>query len=113
MILSRRRHRRGLNFTVGGNQLQHRSKGLAPELSGDSIGSVHVRVNDSYEPDRLSLLFEFFVDAGMVSPKNAYTDDGDRNRILGWQVTFSAAGCRKEIVNPIRGKITKRRFPRN
>jgi hypothetical protein len=110
MVHGRYRHRRRLNFAVGGNQLQYRAESPAPELARNSIGSVHIGIDDSHEPDRLSLLFEFLVDAGVVTSKNSNADYRDRNRILRWQVTFSVAGCRKEIVNVIRRKITMRHF---
>jgi len=90
--------------------LHHGPEGLATELPRNSVSPIHIRVHHSEEANRLSLLFEFFVDAGMVASKNTYADDSDRNRILGLQVSFSVAGCRKEIVNAIRRKITKRRF---
>src|SRR5215472_8147177 len=104
----RNRHRRSLNFAVGRDQLHHGPERLTTELPRNSISPIHIRVHHSQEANRLSLLFEFFVHAGMVASKNAHADDGDRNRILGWQVTFSVAGCRKEIVNAIPRKITKR-----
>jgi hypothetical protein len=88
--------------------LQHRAESLAAELASDGICTAHVWVNHTQQPHRLSLLFEFFVNAGVIAPKNAYSNYGDGNRILRRQMTFSLAGCRKEIVIAIGGKSTNR-----
>jgi hypothetical protein len=87
-----------------GQHLHHRSESLAPELAGYGVSAVDVRVHDSQQTHRLALLFEFFVDPGVITSKNTHTDHGDGNRILRGQEDFSMAGCRKENCNRKSGK---------
>ena len=87
---------RGLQLAVRGEHLRDGAESFAGEFAGDRIGAGSVGINDAEKADRLALLFEFFVDAGMVASEDACPDDGDgdgsRQRISRWPV----AG---EIVN--------------
>lgn len=85
----------------------HRPERLALELARHGIRAIGVRVDDSQEPYGLSLQLKFFIDAGVIASKDAYTDDGDGNRIVRSQKTFSMASCRKEIVNGNGGEAAK------
>jgi hypothetical protein len=49
------------------------------------------------------LQFEFFVDSGVIASKDAYTHNGDGNRIVLRQEKLSLAVA-GEIVNAIGGK---------
>src|SRR5580658_6063849 len=104
MMRGRRRDRRGLQFTMRGEHLMHRTEALASELAGHGVSPVQVRVDHSEQPHRFTLLFEFLVNSGMIASKNAHAHDGDGNRTLGWQEKFSMASCRKRIVNVSAGK---------
>ena len=42
------------------------------------------------------LLFQFLVDSGMISSKDAHAHHRDRDRTLGRQEIISMAGCRKD-----------------
>jgi hypothetical protein len=89
-VMKRRRsNRRGLQFAVRGEHLLNRAKSLAAELSGNGVGTVQVRINNSEQADRFSLLLQFLVDSGMIAPEDAYADDRDRNRFLRRQLRNS------------------------
>ncbi len=107
MVYGRRRDRRGLQLAVRRQHLQHRAEGLAAELAGHSIGAVHIGIDHAQQSNRLSLLFEFFVDAGMIASKNTHSNHGDGNRIFGWQETFSRWLVAGEIVIAIALKSTR------
>jgi hypothetical protein len=79
--------------------LLDRAEPAATEFARYSIGAAQVRINHSDETNRFPLLFEFFVNAGVIASENAYAHDRDRNRILRRQKKFPVAGCREEIVN--------------
>jgi hypothetical protein len=78
-------YRRRTKFTVGGHHLTNRAKGPAAELAGNLVGTIKVGVNHPQQADRFPLLFEFFVDAGVVSSEDAHAHYRDGNRILSWQ----------------------------
>jgi hypothetical protein len=84
---------------VGGEHLLHRAESLAAELAGYGVRPVHVGIDDSQKVNGFALLFQLFVDAGVIASENAHADDGDVDCILTWQKRFSPASCRKEIVN--------------
>src|SRR5208282_1853845 len=89
----------GLHFAVRSKQLIDRAEPLATELAGDGVGAIHVRIYYSEQADGFALLFEFFVDAGVVASEDACAHYHDGSRSLRWQGKISMAGCRKEIVN--------------
>jgi hypothetical protein len=62
--------------------LPDRSKAAAAELAGHSIGPIQVGIDHAYKPDRFTLLFELFVNAGMVASEDACAYDCYGNRIL-------------------------------
>jgi len=70
-------------------------------VGADAGALPEVRV---YNSATNALLFEFFVDPGVITSKNTHTDHGDGNRILRGQEDFSMAGCRKENCNRKSGK---------
>ena len=96
MFDGRSRDRCRLYLAVGGDQLHDRAERLASEFARDSIGAASVGIDDSQQPYRFSLLFQFLVDPGMISSKDAHAHYRDGDRILGRQESFSMAGCRKD-----------------
>jgi len=78
-------HRSGTKFTVGGHHLTNGAEGPAAELAGNLVGAIEIGVNHSQQADRFPLLFEFFVDAGVVSSEDAHTHYRNGNWILRWQ----------------------------
>ena len=69
--------RRCLQFAVRGEHLQDGAEGLAGKFAGDGICAGGVGIDDAEKADGLALLFEFFVDAGVVASEDACPDDGD------------------------------------
>lgn len=55
----------------------------------NSIGARYVAIDDAQQAERLSLLFELFVDARVVAAKCAHTDDHDIYDAGGMQRGFS------------------------
>ena len=96
MLHRRSRDRGGLHLAVGGDQLRYRAKRFASELARDGVGPGGVRIDHSQQPHRFPLLFQFLVDSGMISSKDAHAHHRDRDRTLGRQQNFSMAGCRKD-----------------
>ena len=95
MVDSRYRNRGGLDFAVRGEELVERSEGAAAKLKGYGIGTGHVAVDHAKQAERLALLLEFLVDAGVVASEGAdpYHHDVDN---AGWvQGESQAAGCRR------------------
>jgi hypothetical protein len=92
---------------VRGQHLFDRTEGAAPEFACHRVGSVEIGIDYAHQPDRLALLFQFLIDAGVVASKNAHSYHRDGNRIvslqegtLGWPV----ATLEQQIVN---GKLAK------
>ena len=80
-----RRHRSSTNFTMGGHHLMDRAERPAAKFAGNLVGAIQIGVNHSQQTDRLPLLFEFFVDAGVISSEDAHAHHRYGNRILRWQ----------------------------
>src|SRR5215475_1357660 len=85
--------RGSLNLTVRGEELIERSEGAAVEFAGDGVGARDVAIDHAEQAERLALLLEFLVDAGVVASEGAdpYHRDVDN---AGWvQGEPQAAGC--------------------
>src|SRR5260370_3509027 len=80
-----RGHRSSTNFTIRGHHLTNAPEGSAAELAGTLVGAIDIGGNDSQQADRLPLLFEFFVDAGVVSADYDHSHYRNGNWILRWQ----------------------------
>jgi hypothetical protein len=80
-----RRHGSSAKFTMGGHHLTNRAEGPAAKFSSNLVGAIEVGINDSQQADGFALLFEFFVDAGVVSSEDAHAHNRYGNRILRWQ----------------------------
>jgi hypothetical protein len=76
------RDRCSLHFTVGGDHLQNRAERLASELARYGVGTARIRIDNAQQPNRLSLLFQFLVDSGMISSKDAHAHDSDGDRTM-------------------------------
>jgi hypothetical protein len=64
------------------NQLQNGAERLASEFPSHGIGTARIWIDNAKQPNRLSLLFQFLVDSGMISSKDAHAHDGDGDRAL-------------------------------
>jgi hypothetical protein len=86
---------------VRGEHLLDGAEGAASELAGDGVGAIEAGIDDADEADRFALLFEFFVNAGVVASEDAHANHCDGNRIIRWQGNSLLAGCLWEpcIVN--------------
>ena len=70
---------------MGGHHLMDRAERPAAKFAGNLVGAIQIGVNHSQQTDRLPLLFEFFVDAGVISSEDAHAHHRYGNRILRWQ----------------------------
>ena len=70
---------------MGRHHLTNRAERPAAELAGNLVGAIKIGVNHSQQADRFALLFEFFIDAGVVSSEHAHAHHRYGNRILRWQ----------------------------
>jgi hypothetical protein len=82
-------HRRALHFTVSGDELIERPERPATEFPAHGVGAGNVLVDHTQQAERLALLLQLFVDAGMVAAERAHTDDGDIDDAVGVQGRFS------------------------
>ena len=80
-----RGHGSSAKFTMGRHHLANRAKGPAAKFASNLVRTIKVGVNHSQQADGFALLFEFFVDAGMVSSEDAHAHHRYGNRILRWQ----------------------------
>src|ERR1700736_2270728 len=70
---------------MSGRRTMNRAEGAASELASNLVGAIEIGVNHSQQADRFPLLFELFVDAGMVSSEDAHAHHRNGNRVLRWQ----------------------------
>jgi hypothetical protein len=68
--------RRCLDFAVGRNELLERPEGTAAEFASNGIRTRHIAVDDPEQADRLSLVLELLVDAGVVAAEGTHADHG-------------------------------------
>jgi hypothetical protein len=97
----------GADFAVRGEHLLDGAEGAAAELARHCVGTVEIRIDHTYKSNRLALLFEFAVNAGVIASENTNTDYCDGNRIVSLQGKNSRmAGCQRDqqIVNVKLGK---------
>ena len=74
------------------NELFDGAEAPTPELARDRVRTCQVRIQHSDQSDRFALLFELAINACVVAPESAYTNDGDVNWVLGCQVSVLAKG---------------------
>src|SRR5262249_14171785 len=91
------RHRSGTDLAVRGQHLFYGSEAAAVELTGHGVGAVNVGIDHSNKAYSFALLFEFFVDTGVITSEDAYADYGNGDRILCWQRKILSGGCREEL----------------
>ena len=73
----------GLDFAMGGEQLVERSEGAAIEFAGHGIGARHIAIDHAQQAERLALLLELLVNAGVVAAEGADSHHGDVDD-AGW-----------------------------
>ena len=78
-----------------GEHLVNRPKRAAAELARYGVGAGEIGIDHAHQPNRVSLLLEFMLDAGVIASEDAYPDycDGDRivrlqEKTLGWLVAI-------------------------
>ena len=74
--------RGGLHFAVRGDQLLDRAEGAAAEFAGDGVGARHVGIHHAHQADRLALLRQLVIDAGVVASEGAHADHGDVDEVV-------------------------------
>src|ERR1700741_4881239 len=79
MVNGRDRNGSGLDFTVRGEQLVERSERSAVEFAGHCVGAGYISIDHAEQSQRLALLLEFFINAGVVTAESAdsHHDDVD------------------------------------
>ena len=83
------RDRRRLDLAVGSNQLFDGTESAAAEFAGDGVGSSRVGIDDAHQADRLSLLRQLVIDAGVVVSKCAHANHGYVDDVVGNELVFS------------------------
>ena len=84
--MCKRGHRnRGRLNLIAGEQLLDGAEGARAILAGEGIGASRFSVHDRGQLDRLTLLRELVVNAGMVASEGAHADDGDVNWVVSGQ----------------------------
>src|ERR1017187_5427501 len=63
-----------LHFTVGSYQLLDRPESATAEFAGNSVGTRNIRIDNTYQADRFTLLRQLVIDAGVVTSKSAHAD---------------------------------------
>jgi len=90
----------GLQLAVRGEHLRDGAERFAGEFAGDGIGAGGVGIDDAEKTNGFALLFEFFVDAGMVASEDACPDDGggdgSRQKKSRWPVAGEIVNQRRE-----------------
>jgi hypothetical protein len=82
MMSCGRSHRSSAKFTMGGHHLANCAEGPAAKFASNLVGAIKIGINHSQQANGLPLLFEFFVDTGVVSSEDAHTHHCNGNRIL-------------------------------
>ena len=72
-----------LNLTVGGDELFDRTEGAATELTGGIVGPRQVRIDHSDQPNRLALLRQLVINAGVIASESAHANHRDVNEFVG------------------------------
>src|SRR5579872_2583920 len=80
-----RRHGGRADLAMRGEHLLDGTEGPATELSRYRIRAIKVRIDHTHQANRVALLFQFFVDAGVIASENAHPHHGDGNRIVSLQ----------------------------
>ena len=62
---------------------------------GDGVGPRHVAIDDAQQAERLSLLFELLVDAGVIAAERAHTNHDNIDNAGRVQTVLRAASCRR------------------
>ncbi len=96
----------GSDFAVRGEHLLDRAEGPAAELACNRICSIELGIDHPHQPHRLTLLFEFFVNAGVVAPKNTHANYRNGDRVVGLQEGFLVGQLPEETGN------CKRKMPK-
>jgi len=73
----RNRNRGSLQFAVGREQLIEGTEGPASELAPNRVSPSNVLIDHAQQTQRLTLLLEFLVHAGVISPERAHADYSD------------------------------------
>lgn len=72
-----------------GQHLRDRSEGAAAKFARNRVSPVQIGIDHANQSNRLTMLFEFFIDAGVIAPEDAYANDGNRNGFTRGQRAFS------------------------
>ena len=65
-----------MQFTVSGEQLIQGAESAAAEFPGNGIGAREVSINNSKQTYRLPCALQLVIDAGMIAPERARSNDG-------------------------------------
>ncbi len=90
-------NRSGLDFAVSSEQLLKRPERTASEFLCRRIGPQQVWIDHANQAHRFPSLLKLFVDARVIPPECAYSDNRDIDDAVGVQERFSvaeAAGCK-------------------
>src|SRR6266571_2964911 len=82
MLESGNRDRGSLNFAVRGSELLDGSETATTELAGNCISASKIGIHHADQAHSLTLLRKLLVNAGMIAPERAYTDDRNVYKIL-------------------------------
>jgi hypothetical protein len=78
-----------LDGAVGRYELLDRTKTPATKFAGDRVRSCRIRIDDSHQPHRQTLLGKLMVNASMVAAERSHTDNGDVDEVVSGQASFS------------------------
>src|SRR5947209_13547898 len=74
--------RGSLNFAVRGSELLDGSETATTELAGNDISASKISIHHADQAHSLTLLRKLLVNASMIAPERAYTDDRNVYKIL-------------------------------
>ena len=95
MVNGGHRDGRSVNVAAGTDKLFDRAKGARTVFAGNCVGASHVRVHYNVKLDRLPLLGQLMVNAGMVASEGTYANHRNIDGLISDQRSgLGAAGCR-------------------
>src|ERR1700745_1076869 len=89
MMQGRNRDRDRLHLAMCSEELLERPEGTAAICPLDPIRPAHILVHNSEHAQRLTLLLEFLVDAGVVASERTHTDHRNVDKVPRMQERFS------------------------
>jgi hypothetical protein len=102
------RHRRGLQFAMGGEQLIQRTETTTAELLRKRVGAGGVSINYSEQAYCFAGSLEFVVHAGVIAAErtcsyNSYVNDGTTSKVSNHRV-------RRDLPQKTQSKYTENRL---